>query len=363
MEKIVIFGTGSAARKAMEGIDYKDFKIVGVIDNNKNMHEQLFNDVIVCGPEQLRNIEFDKIMICSTAFRIIKEQLIKDYHINGNMIANKLYFLKNKLVDYYKDQKNNNAEISEILTFLEENDLEVFNYKFRDKYYDFDVDVQRDSKAEMYYVIHNGKRMYFKRSFNNPASVIEYYRFISREQDKNSPHSYFTDDMKVKKGDVVVDAGVAEGNFALDVIEEVSKIYLIETDEEWIDALKYTFEPYQDKVVFVNKFLSNKNDQHFTTLDNVIGEDAVNYIKMDIEGEEYNALNGAVQILQRDTQIRLNICSYHNNDDEYKIIEYLKKFNITVSTSKGYMFFVDDATYSNSAPRFVRGLVLCVNTY
>lgn len=55
----------------------------------------------------------------------------------------------------------------------------------------------------------------------------EYYRGISIEQDICSPHRYFTDDFSVPNNAVVIDAGVAEGNFSLSIIEHVKKyIYL-----------------------------------------------------------------------------------------------------------------------------------------
>jgi 16S rRNA A1518/A1519 N6-dimethyltransferase RsmA/KsgA/DIM1 with predicted DNA glycosylase/AP lyase activity len=48
----------------------------------------------------------------------------------------------------------------------------------------------------------------------------------------------------VAEGDVVVDAGAAEGNFALSVIDKASKVYIIEGDAGWCEALRQTFLPY-----------------------------------------------------------------------------------------------------------------------
>jgi 16S rRNA C1402 N4-methylase RsmH len=166
--------------------------------------------------------------------------------------------------------------------------------------------------------------------------------------------------MNVEKGDIVIDAGVAEGNFALDVIDDVSKIYLIEADKEWIEALKETFKEYADKVVFVNKFLTDSNTEDSVSLDALIGNENINYIKMDIEGEEVKALYGAYNVLKRNNKLRLDICAYHNIEDEQLIKEHLSKLAFRISVSDGYMFFVDDDVYESKEPRLVRGLVHAV---
>lgn len=39
---------------------------------------------------------------------------------------------------------------------------------------------------------------------------------------------YLDEDFQVEEGDVVLDVGVAEGNFSMEIIERASKIYLFE---------------------------------------------------------------------------------------------------------------------------------------
>ena len=48
------------------------------------------------------------------------------------------------------------------------------------------------------------------------------------------PHRYINGDIRVEQGDVIVDAGVQEGNFSLRYIEKASKAYLFECDKRWI---------------------------------------------------------------------------------------------------------------------------------
>ena len=57
-------------------------------------------------------------------------------------------------------------------------------------------------------------------------------------------------------------------------------------------------------------------------LDNVVGETRVGFIKLDIEGEEYNALVGAKETLLRDKPL-LAICLYHKQGDMIAVMDYL----------------------------------------
>lgn len=77
------------------------------------------------------------------------------------------------------------------------------------------------------------------------------------------------------------------------------------------------------------------------TIDNVCYEDRVTFIKMDIEGSELNALQGAINVIRRDRP-RLAICIYHSFEDLYQIPLWIKD---TVPEYKLYMrHHNDDAT-------------------
>lgn len=58
------------------------------------------------------------------------------------------------------------------------------------------------------------------------------------------------------------------------------------------------------------------------TIDGVVGERTVGFIKMDIEGAEFNALQGAKNTIVRDKPL-LAICVYHSHGDTFAIMDYL----------------------------------------
>ena len=112
------------------------------------------------------------------------------------------------------------------------------------------VEVLYDEEEMKHYIIHNGKRLYYPRNFSMDI-IIESYRQIMREQDVRSPHFYWNSLNKPVRGDIFVDVGAAEGIVALDYVEEMSKVYIIECEERWIDALRATFKPYKEKVEII----------------------------------------------------------------------------------------------------------------
>ena len=69
------------------------------------------------------------------------------------------------------------------------------------------------------------------------------------------------------------------------------------------------------------------------TIDSVPECREATFIKMDIEGSEYNALLGAKEIISRNKPI-LAICIYHDNEDMLRLFELINSWNL------GYKFYV-----------------------
>lgn len=133
----------------------------------------------------------------------------------------------------------------------------------------------------MKYVIHEKKRLYFPKDWEI-ENIRSYYNNLCIEQDKDSPHRYETDRFVVQEGDVIADVGAAEGIWALHNAEKAEKIYLFECDKKWIATLQKTFEPWKEKYVIIDKYVSNTNDDKNVTLDSFLRKKRINFIKADI---------------------------------------------------------------------------------
>ncbi len=62
------------------------------------------------------------------------------------------------------------------------------------------------------------------------------------------------------------------------------------------------------------------------TIDNLVEDENVNFIKMDIEGSELKALQGAAKTIKKNKPT-LTICVYHKPEDLITIPQYIRSLN------------------------------------
>jgi hypothetical protein len=355
MLKIFIWGTGKIAEQILEQSNiYEEYELLGFIDNNVQRHGKIWLGKEIFSPDVLYDIKPDLIVILTDYYDEIVQQIINMFPNMQNLIENKYFFYKRSILRRYEG--NDDLEIKTVLKYINENELRVFNYIFADKYNDAKIDVMYDDNCEMFYVYHKNKKLFFSKHLNTDLKVIEYYKSLLVEQDEASPHRYLTPKFNVNEGDIVVDVGVAEGNFSLEIIEKASKIYIIETDKGWIEALKETFKNYRDKVVIIQKFATSIDEGKNSTLDVLIKE-PVDFIKMDIEGNEWDALLGAENLIRNSKKIKCAICSYHSDYDEVLIRDILVRYGMECSVTPGYMWFPAVGRKAYISLKLCRGIV------
>lgn len=249
--------------------------------------------------------------------------------------------LRKDIINYYSklDKNDLTADQSEVLAYLKKNPISVFPYNYTSNYNPDEIKVFFDGRLDLSYVFQDGKRLYLKRSWTEKA-IKNYYCAMQMEQDINSPHQYFSESFYVENGDIVVDVGSAEGNFSLSIVDKASKIYLFETDNEWVEALEATFEPWKEKVEIINKFVSKENDEKNITLDTFFkNKKQINFLKIDVDGVEADLLKGCKEILNLKKSIKIALCTYHKQNDEKDFTLLLKNKEFNVSHSKGYIIF------------------------
>ncbi len=289
--------------------------------------------------------------------KLIPNQLMSRIvsRIENRKQSNYLTQLKSKIIKFYENKINRTSEEVEVINYLVSNPISVFPYDFQQKYNKSDIEVLEDFSNGLRYVLHDNKKLYFKRSYT-VAKIKSLYHGLLLDQDPNSPHLYLTKDFNLNEKDVIADIGAAEGNFSLSNIETVKKIYLFECDSEWIEALEATFSPWKEKVIICNKFVSNIDNKNSITLDTFIKEyDDITFLKVDIEGEEANFLKGAHNFLNSLKQFKMAICTYHKQEDQAEFTQLLKTYDLEVQPSNRYMIFYHD--HSIKEPYLRRGLL------
>lgn len=198
-----------------------------------------------------------------------------------------------------------------------------------------------DDANKLPYTMHEGKKLYFRRDMT--FSVEGAYRCLLIEQDIRSAHRY-VHSYEELKGKTLLDVGAAEAIFALSVIEYVNHVYLFECDEAWVEALNATFEPWKEKVTLVRKYVSDIDDENNITLDTYFKEKSIAnlFLKMDIEGYERKALQGATKLLTDGNNISGAVCIYHKRDDRKVIQEILDAKKLKTEIQPGFLYFENE---------------------
>jgi len=277
---------------------------------------------------------------------------------------NPYWLLKQLMIMKYEDFDD--AAIQETIEYWKTHEISVFNQHLDGKKGELHR-VFFDSECDLPYIQFktvggDWRKMYYPRDenfFNYKGE--KFVNGLMDEQMPTSPHLYIKGEHKVNAGDIVIDAGVCEGNFALRYVDICSKMYLFESDKRWLEPLNQTFKNYRDKVEIIPRFLSNVTDEKNITIDDALpdfhGEKI--FLKMDIEGAETLALRGAEKILTNN-KVKASICSYHNADDLIRIKGILQKYGYRTSTSAGWMVFVYDMRIFDTAD-FRKGIVYAEN--
>ncbi len=188
---------------------------------------------------------------------------------------------------------------------------------------------------------------------------------MRKEQDKESPHRYFSENCDFPEGGIFLDVGAAEGMISLDVVEKASEIYLMEASTYWIDTLKKTFEPYRNKVHIVRKLIGDADKNNIITIDSLLSsyKDRDIFVKMDIEGMELEALYGAQRVMTQN-KCRFSCAAYHTFSMETDLKRFFRDRNYNSESSQRYMLFMGGASTLRNGmlekltyPYFRKGIV------
>lgn len=162
---------------------------------------------------------------------------------------------------------------------------------------------------------------------------------------------YFdTEIITPEKEEIFIDGGCYDATDSLDFIKwsegQAKKVYAFEPDDNNCKKCQKVLEK-QDSVIFqmeqaglwsedtVMTFQDEGNvgsristtgsvEVSMKSIDTVVGDDKVTFIKMDIEGAELEALRGARNTILKHHP-KLAICLYHKKEDILEIPQYIKE--------------------------------------
>ncbi len=232
MDRFLVWGTGKVAARCYDVFTahksgmLENCEIVCFVDND--IKQKWFKGKTVIRPSEMNQVEYD--YICIWVGARFEKEIIKQ-------ITEELCIPRNRVLDIFTPFKRllheryiNSVDI-EILEMLDKIDsrkwLDIYYFEPKNKPKGLS-EVFYDSNADLYYSLFEGKRMYLKRSYGYFTEIngTKYVGDMWGEQDLNSPHLYEEGSVKVEEGDVLVDAGVCEGNFSLHNIDKPESVNL-----------------------------------------------------------------------------------------------------------------------------------------
>lgn len=344
MKNIILFGIGHNGKKLLEAYlrYHHSFNIIAVADNFSELTE--FAGIPVIKPDCISNFQYDEIWIATVYYREVREELIDRFDIAQSVIhyvEHPMPFLEQQIYAKYKEEIEGRKhcesdELQEVIDYIASNEVKMYCYPFSDEYAKNSYSVFYDEESRLYYGTYIGHKMYLSREYDTPQKAEQYLRYIHMEQDCRSPHRYLSDNFQIEKEDVGIDIGAAEGVFALDVIDKVAHVYLVEADAGWCEALSLTFREWQQKITIIQGIVSDLESDEQITLDKMFEGTPVDFIKMDIEGGEKKALLGAQNLIKK-YMPKLAVCTYHHRSDYQDIREWIEAEGYMVKHSNGYV--------------------------
>lgn len=313
-QSVVLFGAGLAGINALSVLKNKNINVSFFCDNDKNKQGTVIDGVKIFSPSYLLDKKKETVLISS---------------------------------DYC-------GEIAAQLRELGVESFYYFGFCFDYDRWNGHFDSQRiEAASSRINIAHS--LFSDETSRNLFASLIEFRYTLGSSGGSWSPfEEYFHPLVKPSQGDTIIDGGAWTGDTA-EVFSRTLNgnchIYSFEPDEEsyhkltenvasrhlsasvfpvksglWSQATTLKFESSRDNSMQHQVSEDGDCQIEVTSIDKFSSENGlkIDLIKMDIEGSEVEALNGARETIYKFRPL-LQICSYHKFDDLWEIPILIKK--------------------------------------
>ena len=314
---LCLFGAGRMLSASISLFGQEGITIDFLCDNDPGKHGNVFYGIKCISYRELKEIKKDTVIFISTySFVEIEKQLKQD-----------------GFSDYFAFYSRFLPNLDVKAVFSKDKDDIIAAFDF----------LEDEKSREIYsaHVIHASNSLYYLIFRNLP---------LSKDQ-------YFDEEViSFGKNETFVDIGAYDGADSIKFVnitkESYKKIYCFELSKSNYNLLNDNIAKLKpsniEKIELINKGISDTNGffsyidslqtdnslsadgtgddiTEVVKLDDFFVNEHVTFIKMDIEGAEYNALKGAKKIISEQAPC-LAISVYHNIQDLWKIPVLIKKY-------------------------------------
>ena len=300
---------------------------------NKNCREKIiaFSDN--------NKIKFNSPYCEEHLFVVPPEELVSKFGKNNTIIVASSAFdkIRSQLISYGFD----------------EGSIYLFNFAFMNLEYtdkEFVYDHMDDFERVYSRLADTKSKEIYKHILNYKITKDEKYLISMQKYVDDEHYQYFDNGLiEFRDDEVFLDIGAYTGDtykVFSELYSKYNKYIAFEADCRVYEVLKETVEKGKDNIILYNYAAWDKEDNLYfeenpgstrvgaelTEIDNIvkgirlddlIDGEKVSFVKMDIEGAEYNALLGMEHLIKNNRPI-LAICVYHLRDDYYKITDYIE---------------------------------------
>lgn len=318
---ILIYGAGSCGREACRILNREGYQVDGFVDLKADQLKEV--DGVPCwapdAPELLKKAQAgNSLLLAVFNYAVDLEPIQKLMEDKGF----------SKIISYYEFMEMMKVE-SNPYWFSPRTEVKKWTDQWRAL-----EDLWADKRSHEIYLETLKFRLTFGRGLLNQPDLS---------------HSYFPEDIPPLPRKLrMVDGGGFTGDTILNLINngfDFESLAVFEPDPENFLKLKSTVESLRLNQVqlFCSGLGSSTEKSHFEagkggsscrsesgelidiiSIDEALAGFNPNFIKMDIEGSELSALNGAAKTIEQ-SGCRLAICTYHRPNDLWEIALQLKK--------------------------------------
>ena len=328
---IYLWGISESCDEAINFFRNNDIFIKAIFELNPDKYSYKYKNIDVI-KQTFDDIDLEgAIVITCSYYETIKNKLMIKYKdIGKRLFLFDGYFLENRDINYYLDNKDT---IEKCYNALEDNkSKEIYNALLKYRYIRNPKLIKDlyESRNECYldnvFIDNYKDGLYIDAGSYNADFITTLANKVSIDNSK----FYIFEPNKIFYNDIInnLDTKINYKIFNIALCDKDSTMEFMQIPSSTSHIIDKKYNAYKNIVDRSNIDIIKTNK-----LDTLITDEKVTGIKIDIEGSEASMLKGAVDIIKRDRPILL-LSIYHKWDDLFKLQDYLMNLNLN------YKFYI-----------------------